>query len=280
MDITFEGLGSCELSGLGAFKTKIEIDGNVFDILIQVISDSILRHELLIGTDFLQNVELSMRKNEIFIRPVTEKYENSVAEVFPVNSDLFDSVNAIDLSTVKNSDYRDKIKKLVDDYNPRKQRNSEIKMKILLTDEDPVYQSARRMSHSEKQIVSNIIEEWIEQDVAKPSLSDYASPVVLVKKKDNSYRLCVDYRQLNKKIIKDRYPLPLIEDQLDRLQDAQIFNVLDLKKVFFMFRSRNNLRSIQLSLYLTVITSLKKFLLGYVILQQFFKNLLIQPLKI
>ena len=67
----------------------------------------------------------------------------------------------------------------------------------------------------------------------QPSVSDYASPVVLVKKKDRSSKLCVDYRALNKKIIKDRYPLPLIEDQLDRLQDARVFSTLDLKNGFF-----------------------------------------------
>lgn len=67
----------------------------------------------------------------------------------------------------------------------------------------------------------------------QPSISEYASPVVLVRKKDGTTRLCVDYRQINKKIVKDRYPLPLIEDQLDMLQDAKIFTTLDLKNGFF-----------------------------------------------
>lgn len=55
----------------------------------------------------------------------------------------------------------------------------------------------------------------------------------MVKKKDGAVRLCVDYRQLNRKIIKDRYPLPLIEDQLDQLQSARFFSTLDLKNGFF-----------------------------------------------
>ena len=67
----------------------------------------------------------------------------------------------------------------------------------------------------------------------QPSLSDYASPVVLTGKKDGSTRLCIDYRQLNKKIVRDRYPLPLIEDQLDLLQTAKCFSTLDLKNGFF-----------------------------------------------
>jgi hypothetical protein len=77
------------------------------------------------------------------------------------------------------------------------------------------------------------VDEWIREGIVQPSLSEYASPVVLARKKDGSIRLCVDYQQLNKKIIKDRYPLPLVEDQLDLLQGARYFNTLDLKNGFF-----------------------------------------------
>ena len=62
----------------------------------------------------------------------------------------------------------------------------------------------------------------------RPSHSDYANSIVLLKKKNGPTRICVDYKQLNKKIVKDRYPLPLIEDELDSLQGAKIFSTLDL----------------------------------------------------
>jgi len=64
-------------------------------------------------------------------------------------------------------------------------------------------------------------------------MSEYASPVVIVRKKNGNIRLCVDYRKLNKKIFKDRYPLPLIEEQLDKLQGSKIFRTIDLKDGFF-----------------------------------------------
>lgn len=76
-----------------------------------------------------------------------------------------------------------------------------------------------------------IISEWIRDGIAQPSLSDYA--IILVKKRDGSARLCVDYCQLNKKIICDRYSLPLIEDQVDFLQGAGFFSTLDLESGFF-----------------------------------------------
>jgi len=101
---------------------------------------------------------------------------------------------------------------LVGNYKPNRTVETDIRMKLVLKDDEPVYQKARRLSPSEKALVNAQIVEWEEQGIVRPSSSDYASPVVLVRKKDNSYRLCVDYRQLNKKIIKDRYLLPLIED--------------------------------------------------------------------
>ncbi|GFW21690.1 retrovirus-related Pol polyprotein from transposon 17.6 [Trichonephila clavipes] len=60
--------------------------------------------------------------------------------------------------------------------------------------------------------------------------SEYASPIVLVKKKDGTTRLCVDYRRLNRKLVKDRFPLPLIEDVLDRLQGAKVYTTELMRK--------------------------------------------------
>ncbi|GFT84684.1 hypothetical protein TNCV_2767061 [Trichonephila clavipes] len=106
-------------------------------------------------------------------------------------------------------------------------------MRIILKDDIPVYQPARRLSFSENQDVNKQIDEWLEQGIVRPSSSEYASPIVLVKKKDGTTRLCVDYRRLNRKLVKDRFPLPLIEDVLDRLQGAKVYTTLDLKNGFF-----------------------------------------------
>ncbi|GFU71913.1 hypothetical protein TNCV_1052601 [Trichonephila clavipes] len=98
-------------------------------------------------------------------------------------------------------------------------------MRIILKDDIPVYQPARRLSFSENQDVNKQIDEWLEQGIVRPSSSEYASPIVLVKKKDGTTRLCVDYRRLNRKLVKDRFPLPLIEDVLDRLQGQSVHHV-------------------------------------------------------
>ena len=67
----------------------------------------------------------------------------------------------------------------------------------------------------------------------KPSKSEFTSPIVLVKKKNGSSRLCVDYRKINKVIVRDHFPLPLIQDQFDKLQNSKIFSTIDLRNGFF-----------------------------------------------
>lgn len=62
-----------------------------------------------------------------------------------------------------------------------------------------------------------MVQDLLKASTVQPSSSPYVSPVVLVRKKDNTWRLCVDYRKLNNMTIKDRFPIPLIEDLMDEL---------------------------------------------------------------
>lgn len=78
--------------------------------------------------------------------------------------------------------------------------------------------------------------EWLKDGIIRPSQSQYASPVVLVKKKNGTYRVCFDYRRLNKKVVKDRFPLPLIEDLIDVLAGASVYSTIDMKNGFFHIR--------------------------------------------
>ena len=91
---------------------------------------------------------------------------------------------------------------------------------LLIKEHQPFHFSPRRLSYFEKESVWKILDDLLEKNVIRPSNSEYASPIVLVKKKNNECRLCVDYGTLNKSLIKDNYPLPLvIEDQLDVLNN-------------------------------------------------------------
>jgi len=80
------------------------------------------------------------------------------------------------------------------------------------------------------------LEELLEKQLIRPSVSLWGAPVLLVKKKDGSIKLCVDYRQLNKVMIKNRYPLPRIDDLMDQLVGAEVFNKIDLRSGYHQIR--------------------------------------------
>lgn len=98
----------------------------------------------------------------------------------------------------------------------------------------PLYQ----LSGTELGVCKEYIDENLAKKFIRPSTSPTASPILFVKKKDNSLRLCVDYRNTNSKTIKDRYALPLIKELQDRLQGAQWLTSLDLRGAYNLIRMK------------------------------------------
>lgn len=85
------------------------------------------------------------------------------------------------------------------------------------------------MSISELKELKTQLQELLDKNFIRPSTSPWGAPVLFVKKKDGSLRLCIDYRELNKVTIKNKYPLHRIDDLFDQLQDAQVFSKIDLR---------------------------------------------------
>ena len=73
----------------------------------------------------------------------------------------------------------------------------------------------------------------------RPSTSPWGAPVLLVKKKDGSLRLCIDYRELNKVTIRNQYPLPRIDDLFDQLQGARVFLKIDMRSGYHQLKIRS-----------------------------------------
>lgn len=100
-------------------------------------------------------------------------------------------------------------------------------------DARPIRRRPYRVSQTERGVIQREVDEMLKRDVIEPSSSPWASPIVLVKKKDGSWRFCVDYRHLNKITKKDVYPLPRIDDALDCLHGASYFSSIDLRSGYW-----------------------------------------------
>lgn len=127
--------------------------------------------------------------------------------------------------------YRNIIADLKKNYTPA--RSSQTTMTIKLSDQTPITQRPRRLAPQEQRIVDDQIQEWLASGTIEESRSPFASPTVVVPKKDGRHRVCIDYRRRNKKIIRDHFPVPLIQDQLDQLARARIYSTLDMKDSYF-----------------------------------------------
>lgn len=103
----------------------------------------------------------------------------------------------------------------------------------------PISMAPYRMSASELAELKSQLKDLLERKFVRPSVSPWGALVLLVKKKDGSMRLCIDYRQLNKVTIKNRYPLPRIDDLMDRLVGARIFNKIDLRSGYHQIKVKD-----------------------------------------
>nr|GFA57513.1 putative reverse transcriptase domain-containing protein [Tanacetum cinerariifolium] len=106
----------------------------------------------------------------------------------------------------------------------------------LIPGAEPISKAPYRMAPIELKELKDQLQELLERGFIRPSVSPWGAPVLFVKKKDGSMRLCIDYQELNKITIRNHYPLPRIDDLFDQLQGAMYFSKMDLRSGYHQLR--------------------------------------------
>ncbi|PKI67619.1 hypothetical protein CRG98_011999 [Punica granatum] len=96
------------------------------------------------------------------------------------------------------------------------------------------------MAPSELKELKVQLQKLLEKGFIRPSVSPWGAPILFVKKKDGSLRLCIDYRQLNRVTVRNKYPLPRIYDLFDQLRGATVFSKIDLRSGYHQWRIKDS----------------------------------------
>lgn len=192
-----------------------------------------------------QNRLLSFKRNNIVCRGRINRHVVSPKPYYIEINNIYKNQNPIELAelnigTMLNKDQQKILLALVRDYRDCFAVNlNELglttitEMDIQLKDSEPVVFRPYRLSQTERLEVRSMVDELLHHNIIRESTSPYASPILVVKKKTGDKRLCVDYRALNRKTIKQHYPIPRIEDQIDRLAGSKYFCALDLASGYY-----------------------------------------------
>lgn len=243
--ICLNSFGRNTQKSIGSFDTKLRVGMCEVSANVVVVPDHMMMYNMLIGRDVISQgelkvhkdgmIEFSIENNTEYIVDNTNVLGNSSSLLSEEFSKIcqIDVSETVDVSHIRSQTVKCEVREIVASYTPKVPSSPPIQMKLELSDNTPVHRPPRRLAPQEREAVAKQIEEWLRDGIIQHSRSPYASPIVVVRKKNGSNRLCVDYRELNVKIIKDRYPLPVIEEVLEQLANARVFSTLDLKNGFF-----------------------------------------------
>ncbi|KAL0550149.1 hypothetical protein IC582_014651 [Cucumis melo] len=222
--------GECMLSKEKVKGCQIEITGHVIEVTLLVLD--MLNFDVILGMDWLAANHASIdcsRKEVAFNPPSMASFKEEGSR----------SLRKVDVSLSSEPVVRD-YPNFFSEELPELPPHREIEFAIELEpDTVPISKAPYRMAPAELKELKVQLQELLDKGFIRPSVSPWGAPVLFVKKKDGSMRLCIDYRELNKVTVKNRYPLPRIDDLFDQLQGATVFSKIDLRSGYHQLRIKD-----------------------------------------
>ncbi|KAL0546403.1 hypothetical protein IC582_016311 [Cucumis melo] len=251
--------GECMLSKERVKACQIEIAGHVIEVTLLVLD--MLDFDVILGMDWLAANHASIdcsRKGVTFNPPSMASFKfkgggsRSLPQVISAirASKLFSQgtwgilASVVDTREVDVSlssepvvrDYPDVFPEELPGLPPHREVEFAIELEPGTV---PISRAPYRMAPAELKELKVQLQELLDKGFIRPSVSPWGAPVLFVKKKYGSMRLCIDYRELNKVTVKNRYPLPRIDDLFDQLQGATVFSKIDLRSGYHQLRIKD-----------------------------------------
>ncbi|KAL0551938.1 hypothetical protein IC582_011031 [Cucumis melo] len=251
--------GECMLSKEKVRACQIEISGHVIEVTLIVLD--MLDFDVILGMDWLaaNHASIDCSRKEVTFNPPSmasfkfkgggSKSLSQVISAIRASKLLSQGTWGILASVVdtREADVSLSSEPVVRDYPdvfpeelPGLPPHREVEFAIELEPGTvPISRAPYRMAPAELKELKVQLQELLDKGFIRPSVSPWGAPVLFVKKKDGSMRLCIDYRELNKVTVKNRYPLPRIDDLFDQLQGATVFSKIDLRSGYHQLRIKD-----------------------------------------
>ncbi|GFX57941.1 RVP domain-containing protein [Trichonephila clavipes] len=150
------GIGEAQVTTIGSFEHEFKIDDENYSLTWHVVPTDKLKFEAVIGSDLLEQASISFTKEGVKFN----KYENH-AQLMQISAETLQE--ELDLRHVENRQIKKELEKLIQDYKPEKTASTDVTMRIILKDEEPVCQHPRRLAFTERQEVNKQIEEMAKE---------------------------------------------------------------------------------------------------------------------
>nr|GFA05897.1 putative reverse transcriptase domain-containing protein [Tanacetum cinerariifolium] len=211
------------------------IKGNVTSLKPQTLEEAIniaQSFDVVIGMDWLSKYHAKIICDEKVVHiPIEDETLIIRAKVIEKKSDekRLENIHVV-------REFPDVFQEELSGLPPVRQVEFQIDLILRAT---PVACAPYRLAPSEMQELSNQFQELADRGFIHPSTSPWGAPILFVKKKDGSFRMCIDYRELNKLNVKNRYPLPRIDDLFNQLQGSSIYSKINLRSGYHQLRVRD-----------------------------------------